>query len=86
MSNDDNNSVTGSNDVLDKKIQIWTSVSYDWIDFETRSGPFLAETDPELAAIKFQKLHPRENLLALIPGEHTSGDGLRTFKLSIGRK
>jgi hypothetical protein len=82
-SNDDI-SATGSNDVPDKQIQVWTSVSYNWIDFETRASPFLAESDPEAAATKFRKLHPRENLLALIPGEHTTDDGLRTFKLSIG--
>ena len=86
MSNNDNSSAPAGDEAPDKKIQVWTSVSYDWINFETRSAPFLAEIDPELAAIKFQKLHPRENLLALIPGEHTSGDGVRTFKLSIGRK
>ncbi len=77
---------SGSDDAPVEQIQVWTSVSYDWINFETRASPFLAELDPEIAATKFRKLYPRENLLALIPGEHTTDDGLRTFKLSIGRQ
>ena len=82
----DDNSTTGSSDTPNKQTQVWTRVSYDWINFETRASPFLAELDPEIAATKFRKLYPRENLLALIPGEHTTDDGLRTFKLSIGRQ
>ena len=65
-----------------EQTKMWTGVSYHWVYSETRSSSFSAPADPEAAAIKFQKLYPSENLLALIPGEHTE---LRTYKLCVGR-
>ena len=64
----------------------WTSISYDWVNFKTRAFSFLASTDPDCAAIKFEELHPRENLLALVPGDHACSESLRVYKLSIVHK
>ena len=64
----------------------WTGISYNWIDFKTRASSFLASINPDAAALKFQELHPRENLLALVPGDHICSESLRVYKLSIARK
>ena len=73
-------SVNASDDIS------WTSISYNWINFRTRALSFLASVDPDYAAIKFQELHPSENLLALVPGDHTCSESLRIYKLSIAHK
>ncbi len=64
----------------------WTSISYSWVNSKTQAFSFLASDNPDCAAMKFEKLHPRENLLALIPGDHVCSESLRVYKLSIGRK
>ena len=73
MSNNDNSSAPAGDEAPDKKIQVWTSVSYDWINFETRSSPFLAEIDPELAAIKFQKLLNTPSPLLFLKAQSENG-------------
>ena len=79
--------VTGSVNSSDEPSGMsWTGISYDWIDFKTRVSSFLAPVDPDNAAMKFHELHPRQNLLALVPGDHACSESLRIYKLSIGRR
>ena len=51
---------------------IWTAISYNWSAALTSANVFVAGYDKGEAADKFKETFIGENLLALIPGDHTN--------------
>ena len=51
---------------------IWTAISYNWSAALTSVNVFVAGYDKGEAAGKFKETFIGENLLALIPGDHTN--------------
>jgi hypothetical protein len=50
--------------------KIWTAISYNWKLAKTQAVVFVGPMSNLAAAGKFEELHPAEDLVALVPGNH----------------
>ena len=50
--------------------KIWTGISYNWAAATTQAIVFVGPMSNLAAAGQFEKLHPHEDLVALVPGSH----------------
>ena len=50
--------------------RIWTGISYNWPAASTQAITFVGPMSNLAAVAEFEKLHPHEDLVALIPGDH----------------
>ena len=48
----------------------WTAISYNWSAARTIKIVFNGPHDPKLAKEEFETQHPKEDLVALVPGSH----------------
>ena len=63
----------------------WTAISYNWSVGKTSRIVFHGSFSPAMAKEEFESKYPKEDLVALVPGQHenTSTYPLNNFKGSF---
>ena len=51
--------------------KIWTAICYNWSAAKTSRIIFIGSPDGTAAKVEFEAEHPAEDLVALVPGDHT---------------